>query len=467
MDGTDDEAGSEPDAVRYPQRGPMDRPDDKAGSESDAARNAQRGPEYRGCAVQHSGDWPRHRYLAATKDLSPGHVACLAPAHCLSVVEEWKRRTCAWCFSIGAGRLETRCAACDQAFYCNRACMDAHASSSRPGCVRHSDVCPALARFTSLKRVDKGMQAVMRLLLECVARLALEEGGLAPSQCTDGTDAATPPTGFMALQHHPPKFDSVKETKAWAKCCTLFRAAVEACPWCPWRGSPAAALSDSQLQQMVSRIDSNVFGVFSKGAEGKLYAHGVYLAAAMFNHSCLPNCVAGTDASEMEVSVLEPIPAGAELTIAYTDVNAPLGARQKALRQHYNFLCGCTRCAAEERAARSGAGGGGRPKIVYDDKRGGNDATCHLTKRERRERREQREQAREQRRAASSGAAREAPGSAWPAEAGAATSHAAHAHAAPVARRAVSLRLEPQRVTQPWFSDHVGAVRVGVRLWAV
>jgi len=103
-----------------------------------------------------------------------------------------------------------------------------------------------------------------------------------------------------------------KEARDWAMACKAFSRAVEACSWCPWQqqgvseGEAVAAPGDegttqaagrptaASLQLLVSRIDSNCFGCFSNDS-GPPFARGVFLEAAMFNHSCSPNCAASND----------------------------------------------------------------------------------------------------------------------------------------------------------------------------
>ena len=217
-------------------------------------------------AVVDTGTWPRFRCVQATERIAPGTVVCESAALAVVVVEEWKRRACASCLVISEGRLSMSCEMCDQCYYCTDACRAQHAAD-------HAAVCPALRRFASLKRVGKETMAVLRLLLAVLAR----------QHTVPDDDMA-----FAALQHHPPAFDTAKDEKDWKLCAQLFRAVLEACPWAP---SPLP--TDDELFAMCSRIDCNVFGVFSRECAGQprvamgrnvdLIGHGLYLNASMFN----------------------------------------------------------------------------------------------------------------------------------------------------------------------------------------
>lgn len=89
----------------------------------------------------------------APLELAEGEVVCDAAAATVSVVEEWKKRVCAGCFEVAAGRLELHCLACDQAYYCSAACKAEHweTGGAGGGGAPHSQLCGALQRFSGLK----------------------------------------------------------------------------------------------------------------------------------------------------------------------------------------------------------------------------------------------------------------------------------------------------------------------------
>ncbi len=340
----------------------------------------------RRCRAVDSGIWPRYRYVEATEDLEPGHIVCRAPALVVTVSEEWTRRVCASCFAVAEARLEVCCSACKQCYYCDAACCERHT-------VTHSVVCPALKHFTVLKRVGKETMAVLRMLLEV---LALEHG----SGASRHEDAAFT---FDELQHHPLSFDTPKEATDWTKCCSSFRTLVESCEWCPWRrhGGPSTLPpppTEEALHALVSRIDSNCFGVFRPGcgdaaprlAMGRnvdLLGRGLYLQASMFNHSCVPNCSVSAGATTLEVVTDEAVRAGQELCISYIDLQQPVSARQKLLSRHYHFACACERCSGERTPGGAKAAGA---KLSYHSSSHGGPKKLPPTKREKRDRREQR-----------------------------------------------------------------------------
>ena len=341
---------------------------------------------YRGVAEVRSGVGVG-RYMSATAPLPAGQAVCAAPCFVLCVMESWKKRVCACCFGVADGRLSCRCEACGQAFYCDERCRASHALSGRPGAAPHAEVCPALARFSGLKKWESDT-AVLRLLLEVLAH-----NREPAAECSAAADAAA---RFEALDHHPEVLVG-KEARDWAMACKVFSRAVEACDWCPWGAEGKVAPTAGELQLMVSRIDSNCFGCFSNDGSGPPFARGVFLEAAMFNHACAPNCAASNDKETLTVYTTRPVAAGEELSIAYTDVNQPVSARRKALKGLYHFECSCARCVVEAGGGGAGIAARGSEKLRYS----GGGKVVVRTKKEQRARREARAAAKKKHQAGS------------------------------------------------------------------
>ncbi|KAH6625357.1 hypothetical protein C7974DRAFT_313304 [Boeremia exigua] len=76
---------------------------------------------------------------------------------------------------------------------------------------------------------------------------------------------------------------------------------------------------------------------------------GVFVHAARFNHSCVPNaCFSwNSDTQRENIHTMRDIKAGEEVLISYVD-----GEHDKRLRawelRHYGFVCGCEACGDEE-----------------------------------------------------------------------------------------------------------------------
>lgn len=293
------------------------------------------------------------RFVVARPDLAAplptGTTVCSSPVHAVSVMETWRKRVCARCFQVAEKRLDCHCTVCNQAFYCSGACKDRHAGQGSPGTSAHSTLCPALATLGRAKKFGKDSVAMLRLMLELVAQELL-------GPALDGASGGATLT-FDAMQRHPADWGD-KERRDWEKLFSLLEDALAQCEW--WRAAPKATAHN--WQHMLSRIDSNVFGTFSKMESGHLCGQGVYLEAAFFNHSCDPNCVVSNAVTPLQIVTTREVQPGEELTIAYIQTMQPRSARQAQLSAHYRFVCACRRCTSktDELTTRKHCHGGAR-----------------------------------------------------------------------------------------------------------
>ena len=203
--------------------------------------------------------------------LANGTCVCYSSAFAIAVMEPWKKRACALCFTIAERRQVCRCASCDQAFYCSELCHKQHASGGSAGTVPHDLVCPALATFSSIssgKKFGKDDVAMLRLMLEIVARDHLLSVG-DPRAAAAAEGGFRSGLGFEDLEKHPPEW-AESERRDWGKLFALFERALAQCPWYQPAGVDSPPVD---WQHMLSRIDSNVFGVFT--STGHLFAQGM------------------------------------------------------------------------------------------------------------------------------------------------------------------------------------------------
>lgn len=98
-------------------------------------------------------------------------------------------------------------------------------------------------------------------------------------------------------------------------------------------------LSDERLLEVYQTVRTNM------QASG-----GLYIACAMFNHSCIPNAVAankGQSDANYSIMTLMDIKEGQEVTIPYIDFSQPVIDRQSSLQAMYGFRCACHKCTTE------------------------------------------------------------------------------------------------------------------------
>lgn len=76
----------------------------------------------------------------------------------------------------------------------------------------------------------------------------------------------------------------------------------------------------------------------------------IFLNAAYFNHSCVPNVISRSDVGTNKVSFYAnaDIKVGEELFVSYVDINSPYADRQEVLKTVYDFTCKCQKCEIED-----------------------------------------------------------------------------------------------------------------------
>jgi hypothetical protein len=134
----------------------------------------------------------------------------------------------------------------------------------------------------------------------------------------------------------------------------------------PLLGSALAAspaLSAGALLDAWTLVSPNAMGVIGAGRDGFAARGQVIMGAGnCFNHSCEPNTheVTGMDTAGSKIAFVtdQPIAAGEELTIAYTDHTAPYQTRLLQLRAQYGFACKRPKCLRQ--------GGKAKPATVTD-----------------------------------------------------------------------------------------------------
>ncbi|KAL2165654.1 hypothetical protein VTG60DRAFT_4058 [Thermothelomyces hinnuleus] len=96
----------------------------------------------------------------------------------------------------------------------------------------------------------------------------------------------------------------------------------------------------------VDRGDGRGGGGAGQGGGGNGGAAGLWIRAAYFNHSCVPNTEREFIGDLIVVRALRDIAAGEELVQSY-DVTGDYEGRQKGLMTTWGFECNCALCEAE------------------------------------------------------------------------------------------------------------------------
>lgn len=73
-------------------------------------------------------------------------------------------------------------------------------------------------------------------------------------------------------------------------------------------------------------------------------AAAVYTTPSFINHSCVPNCIVVYTGRKLSLRTIQPIQAGDQLFISYTEQLQTYTGRKEELKKMYGFQCDCQRC---------------------------------------------------------------------------------------------------------------------------
>ena len=307
------------------------------------------------------------RHAVAAKAVRAGEVvsASIPVAHRLLSAQDDDdgKRRCARCFAqeSDTGIKLSRCARCQNAFYCNRSCQKADFPQHKLEC---QYIMKRRKQFGTIAPESAEEDAVPLLLRTfCALKLAKDkcETDRAPGQivsCGRGhfaslavsTDQLSYPVTSdspgMSLAKRLMISFAAKGSKDTEEA-TLQEKEKLVLQILGCRGKTL----DDAIRHTLTAFQQNNFGVTDS-----LYVpigEAVYPHAALLNHSCSPNCILrykiGLESSppQLEIVACKDIPSGEELVHSYVDLVLPTETRRKRLRETHGFICECSRCAGK------------------------------------------------------------------------------------------------------------------------
>ncbi|XP_055346640.1 uncharacterized protein LOC129594097 isoform X2 [Paramacrobiotus metropolitanus] len=96
--------------------------------------------------------------------------------------------------------------------------------------------------------------------------------------------------------------------------------------------------SDAELLEIFGALQINCFDIDGLGL-------GLYLQPSIIDHSCQRNAVFYFDGTTIYIQALEDIPDISQVRISYTELFAPISARQSRFKNGYHFRCQCQLCS--------------------------------------------------------------------------------------------------------------------------
>ena len=246
------------------------------------------------------------------------------------------------------------CSVCSSAWYCSEECRsmaasDVHADSSAGA---------GDGECATLRRLRGSFDGTRDARLLC--RIQRAHWGALSSRRT----AASPDQVFTDLVYHDAPAES-----------DTARSAAESVATCNRILAPSLTIEDEKAGACaVLRIRANGFSLLD-GCGGPAGV-GLFLTAAYFNHSCVPNVCVTNSGDQLVFRTIRPIETGEELVISYVDAAEGTSMRREKFRRSYGFECSCLRCT---HAAHSKLANGQMLAPMVDEGRVGSDRDERLS----------------------------------------------------------------------------------------
>ncbi|KAH8420067.1 hypothetical protein KR009_005472, partial [Drosophila setifemur] len=120
--------------------------------------------------------------------------------------------------------------------------------------------------------------------------------------------------------------------------------------------SPSTVPNKTELMSIYGRLITNGFNVLD--AEMNSIATAIYLGVSITDHSCKPNAVATFEGNELHVHATEDMECldWSKIFISYIDLLNTPEQRRLDLKNHYYFLCVCSKCTDPQETREMTAG---------------------------------------------------------------------------------------------------------------
>ncbi|CBN74163.1 conserved unknown protein [Ectocarpus siliculosus] len=282
------------------------------------------------------------RCVIASRDLKAGELVLREPPFVKVVRRDCASRQCAYCCQqvTERGKIE---ADVPFAVYCSRACQ------AREDALRAAEASALgkLAGISAARDVDIDLlRMLLRLLITRAKALGLRE----PSGDSDSVSRGVDEEGedgtmgeglflrqqwenLYALMHH-------REAMAPDWISVVREAGEDLLQLLPeW-----VRFDVEEVVQLACRVNVNAHGLRDDSGANLVIGVGMFPLTAMINHACRPNCTFVYFGGNLEVRTLEPVSAGAELSVYYIDLLQSTAARRQELLTSKHFLCKCSRC---------------------------------------------------------------------------------------------------------------------------
>ncbi|KAH8305325.1 hypothetical protein KR044_005050, partial [Drosophila immigrans] len=216
-----------------------------------------------------------------------------------------------------------KCSNCRYVSYCNRTCQ-------QQAWPLHKHECPFLKRVQP-RIVPDAARMLCRLILR------LEHGG----DLERGYYTEHGSRKFRDLMSH---YAEIKNDAKRLEHLESLHAVLTEMMSDSSSNSSSIVPNKTELMSIYGRLITNGFNVLD--AEMNSIATAIYLGVSITDHSCQPNAVATFEGNELHVHAIEDLPCldWSKIYISYIDLLNTPEQRRADLKEHYYFLCVCSKC---------------------------------------------------------------------------------------------------------------------------
>jgi SET and MYND domain-containing protein len=285
------------------------------------------------------------RALVAARDIAAGETVLVDMPVLLAPAADALASACAACVRRLPPTGALPCPGCRSVAFCSSACAAAAATAP---CF-HTPACAALAALdvAGLDADDASSARLLVTLAVLTAATAAGDSGAGRAMAALGEMAAPPAAAARA-----------RAPDLAARAAAALKAA----------GGTVPPLSTDAAAHWLAVDDANAFGVMEAtdpspsspspaSLSRRVRGGGLYPAAALLNHDCLPNAArfdhfdaAAAHGGRLEFRALHALPAGEEITTSYVPLDWPRDERSTRFARLYGFVCSCARCRGEAAA---------------------------------------------------------------------------------------------------------------------
>ncbi|VVC44586.1 Zinc finger, MYND-type [Cinara cedri] len=227
----------------------------------------------------------------------------------------FKNEKCDYCYSDSS---LSRCSGCGYVLYCNRTCQKLSWAEHKLECAKMKKILP--------KTIPDAARIMSKIIIK------LKNGG-----CTEkGYYTTNRYRTFKDLMSHYPnlKNDSHR-LEHFATLCEVLK------EYMGETNLPNAV----DLLGIYGRMCINAFNILDDNLN--TIGTGIYLAASVLNHSCVPNATATFDGTTLRIGAImdiEHTDPELHVYISYLELMQTTEERRNELQTNYYFLCECKRC---------------------------------------------------------------------------------------------------------------------------